>query len=595
MNNKNKKTSQNLILLILIVATSLFVALPGVIISKGKGMPIEKFMLFIRDGFTLNTSDDISDDEAFDDTTDGTSVTFNPDETTADAEGTPEESDSDTDISGSETEPQPEIEILTPEEYFSRTLFIGDSRTVGLSKYGKIKGASYFARTSMSVFNCFADKKSETGTGNLNLEEYLKKNSFDRIYILLGVNEIGSSANTITTRYKKIIDKIHSIQPEAVVVIQSNMHVTLKKSNANPKTFNNTRIDKLNSSLSALADNERIFYLGFESIFDDKTGNMNPDYTGDGVHLKAKYYKLWRDYLTTEGMVYPQKKPSADTTTSAQITTENITTVQITVPVDTSTEESSETDSETTTKQVQTTPKETTAPIQTTAGVTTPDPQTTDKQTEEKPPETTTAGDDTTAPDVPTQEDKDYFKDALFIGDSRTQGFYTYGRIDGAKYFARTSMNVANIFADKKSETGTGNLNLEEYLSQNSFGKIYILLGINEIGYSYSWIISRYSSLVEKIMLLQPDAKIIIQSNMHVTKAKSDANPSTFNNNNRINKLNEKLSALADNEKVFYLDFTSIFDTPQGNLKNEYSRDGIHFKATAYKIWRDWILVNGKV
>ena len=282
MNNKNKKLPQNLILLLIIVVSSLIVTILGLVISNGEGMPIEKLMLFIRDGFKFEDSDD-------DFTVEPDDTTMNPDDTTEPSDGENEGKDTFDDMPESETS----VEVLTPEEYFSKTLFIGDSRTVGLANYGKIENASYFARTSMSVFNCFADIESETGTGNLNLEEYLKKNSFERIYILLGINEIGSSAKKITSGYKKIIDRIHSIQPDAVIVIQSNMHVTKKKSDANPKTFNNSRIDNLNESLSQLADNEKIFYIGFESIFDDSTGNLNAQYTGDGVHLKGKYYKLY--------------------------------------------------------------------------------------------------------------------------------------------------------------------------------------------------------------------------------------------------------------------------------------------------------------
>ncbi len=193
----------------------------------------------------------------------------------------------------------------------------------------------------------------------------------------------------------------------------------------------------------------------------------------------------------------------------------------------------------------------------------------------------------------PRADDPDYFKDALFIGDSRTVGLYIYAKIPGASYFARTSMNVSNCFADKKSETGTGDLNLEEYLKANKFGKIYILLGINEIGYSYNWIISRYQTLLQKIQELQPDAILLIQSNMHVTKAKSDANPTTFNND-RINELNRRLAGLADGEKIFFLDFAAVFDDEKGCMKSEYSGDGVHFKASAYALWKNWILENGK-
>ena len=151
------------------------------------------------------------------------------------------------------------------------------------------------------------------------------------------------------------------------------------------------------------------------------------------------------------------------------------------------------------------------------------------------------------------------FSDTLFIGDSRTAGLYLYGRIDGAKYFARTSMNVFNCFNDKPSETGTGDAALEEYLSTHEFGKIYILLGINEIGYPYDSIINGYDKLVGKLKTLQPQARIVIQSNMYVTKEKSDANPKTFSND-RINTLNERLEKLCGEKGIFFLDIAPAFD-----------------------------------
>lgn len=210
----------------------------------------------------------------------------------------------------------------------------------------------------------------------------------------------------------------------------------------------------------------------------------------------------------------------------------------------------------------------------------------------------TTAAPETDPPVTPpvTDEPDDGidFSDTLFIGDSRTAGLYLYGRIDGAKYFARTSMNVFNCFNDKPSETGTGDAALEEYLKENRFGKIYILLGINEIGYSYDSIIDGYGKLIAKLRLLQPDARIVIQSNMHVTKAKSDANPKTFNND-RINILNERLEQFCEENELFFLDITSAFDDASGNLDTKYTREGIHFNAEGYHVWRDWLKVNGLV
>ena len=236
-------------------------------------------------------------------------------------------------------------------------------------------------------------------------------------------------------------------------------------------------------------------------------------------------------------------------------------------------------------------PGTTQSPVETTRNPgTTKEPDTT-KKPETTAPVTTKAPDTTKAP----QSNEEYFSDALFLGDSRTVGFYLYAKIPGATYFARTSMNVYNVFDDKVSETkDTSSYNLAELLSAKKFGKIYILLGINEIGYSYSSVVNNYSTVIDYIRQYQPDAKIIIQSNMHVTKKKSDSNPNTFSNS-RIDELNRRLSALADNKKIFYLGFEEIFDDASGAMSAEYSGDGVHLYAKCYKLWRDWILENGKI
>lgn len=258
-----------------------------------------------------------------------------------------------------------------------------------------------------------------------------------------------------------------------------------------------------------------------------------------------------------------------------------------------------------TTKKPDTTkaPDTTKKPETTKAPDTTKKPETTKAPDTTKKPETTKAP-ETTRPAATTSpsttkippSDEDYFSDALFLGDSRTVGLSLYARIPGATYFARTSMNVYNVFDDKPSETSDTKSygNLADLLTKKKFGKIYILLGINEIGYSYTSVVSNYSKVIDYIRQYQPDAKIIIQSNMHVTKKKSDANPNTFSNT-RINELNRRLSQLADNKTIFYLGFEQIFDGADGAMSSEYSGDGVHLYGKCYKLWRDWILENGKI
>lgn len=254
------------------------------------------------------------------------------------------------------------------------------------------------------------------------------------------------------------------------------------------------------------------------------------------------------------------------------------------------------------TPEVSTDPPETTRPNTNPPETTKKPPETTVRppettvrppETTVKPPETTVRPTDTTKPPV---SDEEYFSDTLFLGDSRTVGFALYARIPNATYFARTSMNVSNVFDNKPSETSDTKsyANLSELLTEKKFERIYILLGINEIGYSYTWIINNYSKTLEYIRMYQPDAKIILQSNMHVTKKKSDANPSTFSNS-RIDELNSRISKLADGKNVYYLGFEQIFDGADGAMSSDYSGDGVHLYGKCYKLWRDWILENGKI
>ena len=80
--------------------------------------------------------------------------------------------------------------------YFSDALFIGDSRTVGLCEYGSLKGnAAFLAKESINVYNIL-DKElwftDNDGEGwDATVEDTLKDRSFGKIYVALGVNELG--------------------------------------------------------------------------------------------------------------------------------------------------------------------------------------------------------------------------------------------------------------------------------------------------------------------------------------------------------------------------------------------------------------------
>ena len=87
-----------------------------------------------------------------------------------------------------------------------------------------------------------------------------------------------------------------------------------------------------------------------------------------------------------------------------------------------------------------------------------------------------------TTEDITTQPKSDIsMADALFIGDSRTVGLMEYAGIDGADYFCAVGMSVYNIHEKPVSVPNVGKVTLTELLNSKKYGKIYIMIGINEV------------------------------------------------------------------------------------------------------------------
>ena len=142
----------------------------------------------------------------------------------------------------------------------------------------------------------------------------------------------------------------------------------------------------------------------------------------------------------------------------------------------------------------------------------------------------------------------EYFEDALFIGDSRTVGLMEYGNIGNATFFADSGMSVFELDKKKISIPSEGKMGFDEVLTRKEYG-IYLMLGINELGYPFENIQERYKETVERIKESQGNAIIYLCANMHVTEEQSQKDE--IYNNQNVNRVNEMISGLADNERIF--------------------------------------------
>ena len=92
---------------------------------------------------------------------------------------------------------------------------------------------------------------------------------------------------------------------------------------------------------------------------------------------------------------------------------------------------------------------------------------------------------------------------------------------------------------------------------------------------------------VRLLRAAQPNAIVYVEANLHVGPSRSSTD-ATFNNP-RIDKLNEKLAALADGKTIFYIDINELFDDENGNLRADASGDSTHVYAKYDLDWCDWL------
>ncbi len=190
--------------------------------------------------------------------------------------------------------------VTVEDDYFSDAVFIGDSRTVGMYEYGELEEIStFYASTGLTVYKLF-DSAIVNVPGQkqkITVEEALQNNSFSKIYLMVGINEMGTgTVETFIEKYKEVVAHLQELQPEAILYIQGIMKVTTKRSEQGDY-INNEGIIARNQELEKLADNRQVFYLDVNPVICDETGGLVEDYTFDGVHLKAKYIQIWKDYL----------------------------------------------------------------------------------------------------------------------------------------------------------------------------------------------------------------------------------------------------------------------------------------------------------
>ena len=205
---------------------------------------------------------------------------------------------------------QPTTQPTTPsvpfdeEKFFSESVFIGDSVTLGLSNYciknkDALHGAKILCAGSYAVRFAIADpSKAEisiTYQGQKTRpEDALAAIGAKRVFIMLGLNDIGlAGIDKTITNWGTLIKNIRAKCPNIEIYIQSGTPLYKGKG-----SLNNENMDKYNVKLQQFCKDNGCYFVNVAETMKDSQGILKKEYCSDEYcHLSTAGVKAWITYL----------------------------------------------------------------------------------------------------------------------------------------------------------------------------------------------------------------------------------------------------------------------------------------------------------
>lgn len=182
-----------------------------------------------------------------------------------------------------------------------------------------------------------------------------------------------------------------------------------------------------------------------------------------------------------------------------------------------------------------------------------------------------------------------YFEDAVFLGDSRTEGFHLYSGLKSGTCLYAVGTTVESVFTKKVwPAAGKEKASLLDALAEIECGKVYLMLGINELGWSRAETFhDQYAKVIDRVREDHPNAVVALQTILPVS-AKQDAKGS-YVNNERIGVYNEVIRTLAEEKSCALVDVAEALTGEDGCLPPELNFDGVHLNPAGCRIWLNYL------
>ncbi len=189
--------------------------------------------------------------------------------------------------------------------YLNDKVYCGDSLTYALGldtrylgnqdviAWGGLGAYDYLDYTSNPTYNKSEELKSPI--------QWLSELQPQVIYLMMGTNGIAVWSNELhISLYNNMLDRITEILPNTKIVL---VGIPAWASFRNTETFNAQKVDNFNMLLLETAHERGFYYLNFNEVTRDSTGNFRQDLCGsDGIHWLDSCKTLYLNYIRTHAI-----------------------------------------------------------------------------------------------------------------------------------------------------------------------------------------------------------------------------------------------------------------------------------------------------
>ena len=183
--------------------------------------------------------------------------------------------------------------------WFDGAVFIGDSRTEGLILNTGLNNVIEYTHKGLMVDTVFTKPAVNIDGTKVTVMDALKTTQFDKVYIMLGINETGwPYKDVFINKYGKVIDAVKEINTGAQIYVQQILPVS-KEVSGTHSYIKNEKIAEYNALIQEMAAEKQVYFVAAAEAVAGEDGTLPEDAATDGIHLKKEYCVKWLDYLET--------------------------------------------------------------------------------------------------------------------------------------------------------------------------------------------------------------------------------------------------------------------------------------------------------